>query len=377
MSTWSYLALQKQIAEASRAIQPSYVDAFLEMEKALGPFRRSHLALAETIKASCVLARFQEIAQANQRLISAFDKITVNTQWIEDLANVHASWMRSIQPVQNQLAHLHASAKLTLTVSSQIATIAEKLYTRIDFDRLQRAFTIQDDIVAQIQKRLGDLTGGFDVLARSIEALPKLTALPSFVMPRASREVLLTGHAVVELSPHHAAVQDAYEAEVISEIREETSNIPELLSQVNPALAKAYQGARDALVSGSVDRGRHALVSLREMWGHLLRHLAPDEKVLPWVSGKGADLVHDGKPTRNARVLYVCRGINHGPLTDFLDLDTRALVKLLELFNRVHQLETGLTDAQLNALMLRADGWLTFIIQISEGESANPGAGNP
>lgn len=79
------------------------------------------------------------------------------------------------------------------------------------------------------------------------------------------------------------------------------------------------------------------------------------------------DLLHDGKPTRRARVLYVCRKLNNDPLTDFLMHDTRALVKLIELFNRVHELETALTDEQLRAILLRTDSWLMYILQISSG----------
>ena len=79
------------------------------------------------------------------------------------------------------------------------------------------------------------------------------------------------------------------------------------------------------------------------------------------------DLLYGGKPTRRARVLYVCRELNNDPLTDFLMHDTQALVKMIELFNRVHELETTLTDEQLRAILLRTDSWLMYILQISSG----------
>ncbi|ADJ29226.1 hypothetical protein [Nitrosococcus watsonii] len=47
--------------------------------------------------------------------------------------------------------------------------------------------------------------------------------------------------------------------------------------------------------------------------------------------------------------------------------DTRALVKMIELFNRVHELETALTDEQLRAILLRTNSWLMYILQISSG----------
>lgn len=78
-------------------------------------------------------------------------------------------------------------------------------------------------------------------------------------------------------------------------------------------------------------------------------------------------LLHEGKPTRRARVLYVCRNLNNDPLTDFLMRDAWATVKMIELFNRVRELETALTDEQLRAILLRTDSWLMYILQICSG----------
>ena len=108
------------------------------------------------------------------------------------------------------------------------------------------------------------------------------------------------------------------------------------------------------------------LARLRELWNHLLRRLAPDDLVTVWILGIASqkDLLHEGKPTRRARVLYICRDLNNDPLTEFLTHDTRAFVKLLDLFNRVHELETELTDEQLRAILLKSNSWLMYILQI-------------
>ena len=125
-------------------------------------------------------------------------------------------------------------------------------------------------------------------------------------------------------------------------------------------------GARNALSSENVDRARHILSSLRELWNHLLRRLAPDNLVHEWISEvEDKDgLLFEGRPTRRSRVLYVCRNLDHAPLSEFLVHDTRALVKLIGFFNRVHELETDLTDEQLRAILAKNDSWLMFILQI-------------
>ena len=74
--------------------------------------------------------------------------------------------------------------------------------------------------------------------------------------------------------------------------------------------------------------------------------------------------MHEGSLTRRARVLYVYRELNNDPLTEFLTHDTQALMKLFELFNRVHKLKIELTDKQLRAILLKADLSLMYILQL-------------
>jgi hypothetical protein len=159
--------------------------------------------------------------------------------------------------------------------------------------------------------------------------------------------------------------RDDAEIEMVAEIEQETSVSVALLRSLDPALATPYIGARDSLESSNPDRARHVLTSLRELWNHLLRRLAPDNAVLSWIPGNRQGLLHEGNPTRRARVLYICRDLDHAPLSDFVDRDTSALVILVDLLNRVHQLESELSDAELRALLLRTDSWLLYILQIA------------
>ncbi len=131
------------------------------------------------------------------------------------------------------------------------------------------------------------------------------------------------------------------EIQLVTEAEREISGCITLLHQVDPGHARPYTGAWKTLHNNNADRARHILSSLRELWRHLLRRLVPDDLVFAWIPGmlnhKG--LLHDDKPTRRARVLYVCRDLNNSPLTDLLICDTVSLVKLIELFNRVHELD--------------------------------------
>ncbi len=46
-------------------------------------------------------------------------------------------------------------------------------------------------------------------------------------------------------------------------------------------------------------------------------------------------------------MLYICRNLNKPPLTESSTDDTRMLVELIELSDRIHKLDLGLTDEQL------------------------------
>ena len=212
-------------------------------------------------------------------------------------------------------------------------------------------------------------------LTKSLNGISEITGLPDFILPGATRELFTTGFVFETLRPRDELdVQDAEEEiQLVSEAELETSDCISLLQKVAPELARPYIGARDSLSGNNADRARHILSSLRELWGHLLRHLAPDELVLAWITEENTNeqsLLHEGCPTRRARILYICRNLNKEPFTKFLIDDTRMLVKLLELFNRVHKLDSGLTDRQLKAILLKSDSWLMYILQIHLGNSS-------
>ena len=262
----------------------------------------------------------------------------------------HHTWLRNLNSVADRLA------------------ISERLFSGVDLDAIYRSIAVPEIRILRLQDSINDMKAIYGKLAESIHRYPEITHLPRFVLPGATREVFVTGYAtnVLGISDEADAEQDdSLEIQsVVDEVEEETSICASLLKGVDPALVRPYEGARDVLYGTNTDRARHFLSSQRELWNHLLRIIAPDEQVQEWIPKEGKDLLHEGKPTRKARILYLCRDLNHDSLTEFVVRDTQALVTLVNLFNRVHQLEPKLSDQQLRALQLRSDSWLTYILQI-------------
>ena len=366
--------LHHDMEAINKLAKPSYLSVIEQMERTLEPIRRQHLEISRAFEMSGAMARIQEIVSANQHWQDLIKQATATSRIAESISAAHQSWLDTIKPIQHDFSHLsqlQASAKLALCDTSLRLAATERLMAGIDFDAIRSRFQIEMPVITGLESSIAHEAASYGGLAESLREISDITRLPAFVLPGATREIYTTSFALETLRPWDDRDEDEAETEIqlVAEAELETSGCIALLQQVDPGLARPYIGARDALYGNNADRARHILSSLRELWNHLLRRLAPDDLVAAWIPGVSnqKDLLHDGKPTRRARVLYVCRELNNEPLIDFLMHDTRALVKMIELFNRVHELETALTDEQLRAILIRTDSWLMYILQISSG----------
>lgn len=366
--------LHQDLDAITRLAKPPYLSVIEQMERTLEPIRRQQLEITRALEMAGAATRIQEIVGANQHWQDLIKQATATSRIAESLSAAHQSWLDTIKPIQydfSQLSQLQASAKLALCDTSLRLSATERLMAGIDFETIRGRFQIEMPVISGLESSIAHVAASYGNLAESLREISDITRLPAFVLPGATREIYTTSFALETLRPWDERDEDEAETEIqfVAEAELETSGCIALLQQVDPGLARPYIGARDALYGNNADRARHILSSLRELWNHLLRRLAPDDLVAAWIPrvSNQKDLLHDGKPTRRARVLYVCRELNNEPLTDFLMHDTRALVKLIELFNRVHELETALTDEQLRAILIRNDSWLMYILQISSG----------
>ena len=366
--------IHQDMEAINRLARPPYLNVIEQMERTLEPIRRQQLEISRALEMSGAAARIQKIVSANQHLQEVIKQATASSRIAESLQAAHRSWLDQLKPLQqefSQLSQLQVSAKLALCNVSLQLTATERLMAGIDFEAIRSHFQIEMPVISGLESSIAHVVASYGSLAESLREISDITRLPAFVLPGATREIYTTSFALESLRPwdEHDEEDAETEIQLVAEAELETSGCIALLQQVEPGLARPYIGARDALNGNNADRARHILSSLRELWNHLLRRLAPDDLVTAWILGvpNQKDLLHEGKPTRRARVLYVCRELNNDPLTDFLMHDTRALLKLIELFNRVHELETELTDEQLRALLLKTDSWLMYILKISMG----------
>ncbi len=169
--------------------------------------------------------------------------------------------------------------------------------------------------------------------------------------------------------PDECVSSSSIEHEIIiltSEIQQENENsLIDLLEGTNPSFIKLRNGAKEALNSDNPDKIRHFSISLRELFTHVLHTLAPDDEVKSWSSDP--QYYERGKPTRRARILYICSPFNCQPFSTFFKKDIDAVLALFDLFHGgTHKIDSSFTLEQLEIMFMRVDSALLFLLKLKQ-----------
>ena len=150
--------------------------------------------------------------------------------------------------------------------------------------------------------------------------------------------------------------------EIDSELLAETEDdLTRLVSEFDPDLLIPIRGAREALVKRGTDYERHTATSLREAFTHALHQLAPDDMVKAWSTSK-ADFDEKKRPTRAARLRYICREVSH-TFGGFLTTDVDLAVQFINEFHRAtHGIAIRITHDQLVTMRTRMEGLLRLML---------------
>lgn len=138
------------------------------------------------------------------------------------------------------------------------------------------------------------------------------------------------------------------------------------LASLDERLLILLHGARQSLKSDNPEKVRHVTTSVRELFTHTLHQLAPDSEIKFWTSDESH--YHNGRPTRRARLLFICRTFSCDPLTKFIEDDVRAALSLVDTLNAgTHTIESKLTQSQLQAIIYRMESLILFLLKASRG----------
>lgn len=371
--------MTRDMAEYKRLLEPPSLSSFLQADRVLDQFRRDHTRMRQVLPPpppplTVSIPALNDVFGAGDYLR---DVLTQTKLPLSNMDMAHNSWHQRIGNLTDFSTHLGAAVKSSLGETSLHLAATETVLPRIDFGFLRSNLDLPVSTFSVLEQSLSDTTASYRALFQSIPDLSAMIKLPSFVLPGATVTLLLAAYALRVLDLLIQPDNEESEGEDLTSILEYLENLDftALLEQVNPSLAPVYLGARNDLEGDAPDRARHVLYSLRELSNFLIREIAPLEQNMEWLSNHGeeGDWDNNCRPSRRGKIRFLTRKINSRTLVDFVDTCTRLSSKLHKLYNRLHKLDPGLSDDQLNAIHYGTVAQLSFLIQVWQTTTQHQG----
>jgi hypothetical protein len=216
-------------------------------------------------------------------------------------------------------------------------------------------------------EKLAESYGGISELLDSEEGKD----IPQELRVLPTTEAFTSAEVLEELTLEPTeAEENAKESEEREERREIRMNIKSeahqrlgpALEELDPRLVTLWEGGLQAIASDNPDKVRHFTVSMRELIREVLHRLAPDQEVKKW--NADPTLYHQGHPTRQARVRYICRAIDHPIYGEFVSINYKVFIETIDGFNKgTHLGGAGFTKEQLDAMETRTAQALLFLLR--------------
>ena len=310
------------------------------------------------------------LSEAHNSLSSVISEYANLSSISRASSNLGYHWQDSVSPYQKLIDHASA-AELALkdhfTRIAESALLAQERLLSVPWNSIGSATSMNARYFMPISDHFTTLVYRYKSLIDSFKERENFMAsFPPIISHGPPIEILTSAKVLGSLSL--ALPDDGYsevDLQIESKITNEfESSFDKLLEKLNPQLNTLWLGAKESLRSENPDRPRHILFSLRELVDHVLRTLAPNEQIKKWTDDPSH--FHEGRPTRKARILYVCRNINHGPFTDFINADVKTSIEFIALFQRGHELEVSFSEKQLSTLVTRTGSFLRFLLLTSQ-----------
>jgi len=352
-----FLSHEELIKNSTMFGGSSCTEALLGFQSKLDKFQELHLFSNASINS---------IGQASSDLIALASGQNSFAEIIKNAGSINRSWEEQIE-FQKYLAGEADAAKLALgshfDEMARSSLLAQKILLDSSWNDLENNTLYNANEITTALDSFEGLTNNYNSLIHSFSSREfNVLDFPPFVSNLPQVEIL-TSSALLNKISNVETKQSVEQANIIEpEIREDIENsLEELINLVNPQIKQLLLGAKEALDSKNPDKKRHIVVSLREMLTHILNSIAPDKEVASWTSESSH--FHNNRPTREARLLYICREINHGPFVQFVSKDVESHIKFIRLFQRgTHKIEIDFTNQQLETLIIRSEALVRFLL---------------
>jgi hypothetical protein len=293
LADFSFVAQQlKALSESTRIVENTLASHQTTLTAAVESMVRAHSYIAE-------IAR-------------AFDPIN---ELLQEISRSQRLWAQGLS--SEVLAQIQQTACLDLSNLLSFSSHLQEQYAGLAKFNLMPTFQVEKVVGDAITSSLLNFGHAYEQWWHSIQAEPaRFLELPRVLIKYPPLEMYVGTKAAAAISEEIVfEPEDSTE----NEVKEISNGIEKALGTISPIFPPMYRGALEALLSGSVDRARHVAVSLRELLTQVLDTLAPESSVKGW-SSNPENFDDHGRPTRRARLRFLCKGVSQGEFRNFLEL---------------------------------------------------------
>lgn len=356
-------------AKAARDTIPIHATMLKALEQSMQSFKDTQTQIGSIAVsaafASPSLANVIREASISASLVLA--SMRPYNSLVEQLIKDQPRWAQSLK---DSITGPYLIAGIEGLVTGNFSLVAEcALRTqlslaRIDATRLARLVASSGGVFESFQHALTDAAKSYRNFWNALRVNQELfLSFPTTATQCPTTEMYLAAHQAEVLTSDADVLPE--DEKLLVKLQPLQPAFRDILASVDVDLLKLYEGAREAISSKNPDRVRHASISLRELITHIIHKLAPDHELLEW--NRDASNLKDGRPTRKGRLLFICKGINNGPFTEFVHKDVSAALAFFDVFqNLTHVIESSCSEKQMDALLIRTEALLWYLIKVSQ-----------
>ena len=366
----SFQGLADDLLERQRVVQSALPELSATDKSAIDSLQSALDRFRDLERRSPVVGFLSDANQAIARGLSSQTELAQIAQRTVVASRHWEQYIAAYRDLSPQLSAAELALKSHYSTVAEFSLLAQERLVRVPWDHIGRAVAMEANHFSELTSRFIHLADSYRSLVHSFEERADfLASFPPFVSELPPLEILTNARLIDYLSRTIEEILAEPDAGLLIEAdleKEIESTTEQLLTSLRPDLYRLLQGAKHALRSDNPDRGRHVVASLRELVTHLLHTVAPDDEVRAWTSNR-AHFCND-RPTRKARLLFICREVNHGPFERFVTADVAAHLEFIALFQYgIHKLQVAFSDEQLRALIGRTEALVHFLL-VSSGK---------
>lgn len=251
----------------------------------------------------------------------------------------------------------------SIAKATELSLFAEKSLSHFDYKSIGNLIGISEESRTDLTASFTNFSNGYSSLLSSFNTDPKsyIDLNPTFI--KSVPVEYFTGSNLLEIISTEEEV--SVDEEILkNEVQYENEiSLNKFLPKIDSGLYDMWKGAIEAYHSDNSDKVRHFATSIREIFTHLMGIMAPDKEIKQW--SQSEQDFYDGRPTRKARLNFMCRNISNDTFKDFVNKDVDATLAFINLFQKgTHQIKPNFSQNQLIAIKSKSESTIKFMLEI-------------